>query len=55
MLHHPLQITQKQKVTEKEIQQQDKEVCVSLCTIHAEFAIDMCTDRGAERKFILPK
>lgn len=49
MLHHPLQITQKQKVTEKEIQQQDKEVCVSLCTIHAEFAIDMCTDRGAEK------
>ena len=28
-LHHPLQITQKQTVTEKEIQQQDKRVSVS--------------------------
>jgi len=47
-LHHPLQITQKQTVTEKEIQQQDKEVCVSSCTIHADRAIDVCTDYGAE-------
>ena len=28
-LHHPLQITQKQIVTQKEIQQQDKQVSVS--------------------------
>ena len=47
-LHHPLQMTQKQTVTEKENQQQDKEVCVSLITIHVKFAIDVCTDRGAE-------
>ena len=46
-LHHPLQIIQKQTVTEKEIQQQDQEVCVSLCSIHADFVMDMCTDHGA--------
>ena len=28
-LHHPLQVTQKQTVKEKEIQQQDEVVCVS--------------------------
>ena len=28
-LHHPVQITQKQPVTEKEIQQQDQVVCFS--------------------------
>ena len=45
-LHHPLQITQKQTVTEKEIQQQDQEVCVSLCTIYifVDFVMDMCAD-----------
>ena len=40
-LHHPLQITQKQTVTEKEITQQDQEVCVPSCTIHADFVIDV--------------
>ena len=48
-LHHPLQITQKQTqkqtVTEKEIQQQDQEVCVHVEYI-ADFVMDMCTDRG---------
>ena len=47
-LYHPLQITQKQTVTEKENQQQNKEVCVSLCTIHVEFAVDVCSDCGAK-------
>ena len=52
-LHHPLQITQKQTVTEKEIQQQAQEVCVSLCSIqmlHDDIVIDMCTDHGAEEQ-----
>ena len=50
-LHHPLQITQKQTVTGKEIQQQlDQEVCVSLCSIHTDFAMDVCTDHGAEEQ-----
>ena len=48
-LNHPLQITQKQTVTGKEISQQDQEVCVSaVCLIHADFVIGMCTDHGAE-------
>ena len=46
-LHHPLQIIHKQTVTEKEIQQ---EVCVSLCSINADFVMDMCTDHGAEEQ-----
>ena len=45
-LHHPLQVTQKQTVTEKEIQQQDLEVCVSLCSINPDVVMDMCTDHG---------
>jgi len=48
----PLQITQKQSVTEKEIQQQlDQEVCVSSCTIHTirtDFVMEVWTDHGAE-------
>ena len=47
-LHHPLRITQKQTVTEKEIYQQDQEVCVSSCMIHADVVMDMCTDYSAE-------
>ena len=39
-LHHPLQIIQKKTVTEKEIQQQDQEVCVSLRSLlNAEFVM----------------
>ena len=49
-LHHPLQITQKQTVTEKEIQQQDQEVCVFLFLIQANFVIDMCTNHCAEEQ-----
>ena len=49
-VRHPLQITQKQTVTEREIQEQDQEVCVSPCTIHADFVMDMCTDHGAEEQ-----
>jgi len=45
-LHHPLQITQKQTETGKEIYQQDQEVCVSFCLTHADFV--MGTDHGAE-------
>ena len=47
-LHHPLQMTQKQTVTEMKIQQQDQEVCVSSRTIHGHFVFDVCTDHGAE-------
>ena len=47
-LHHPLQITQKQTVTEKEITQQDQEVCVPSCTIHADFVIDVYGAHDAE-------
>ena len=46
--HHPLQIIQKQTVTEKKSQQQDQEVGVSSCMIHADFVMDMCTDHSAE-------
>jgi len=49
-LHHPLQITQKQTVTEKESWQQDQEVCVSSCSIHADFVMQVCTDHGAEEQ-----
>jgi len=50
-LHHPLQITQKQTVTEEEIQQQlDQEVCVSSCILHVDFVMDVCTDHGAEEQ-----
>ena len=49
-LHHPLQITQKQTVTEKGIQRQDQEVCVSLCSIHADVVMDMCTDHDEEQQ-----
>jgi len=52
-LHHPLQITQKQAVTEKEIYRQDQEVCVSSCMIHADFVMDICTDHSAEGHPIL--
>ena len=34
-------------MTGKEIRQQDQEVCVSLCSIHADFVMDMCSDHGA--------
>ena len=37
-------------MTEREIQEQDQEVCVSLCLIHADFVMDMCTDHGAEEQ-----
>ena len=37
-------------MTGKEIRQQDQEVCVSLCSIHADFVMDMCTDHGAEEQ-----
>ena len=46
-LHHPLQVAQKQTMTEKEIQEQDQEVCVSLFTIPADFVVDVSTDHGA--------
>ena len=37
-------------MTDKEIQQHDQEVCVSLCSIHANFVMDTCTDHGAEEQ-----
>ena len=50
--HHPLQITQKQTVREKEIQQQDQEVCVpsSVQCMHADFVIDVFADHDAEEQ-----
>lgn len=49
-LRHPVQVTQKQTVIENEIQQQGREVCVSLYSIHADFVMDMCTDHGADEQ-----